>query len=741
MKTFDILKNSAVWGENQVDIYNSNLAFCYSANIKGRVRLNLTCSCIYRLTVNGKFIGYGPARTAHGYSKVDSYSIDLDGDVVIVVETVNYNVNSYYLIMQDAYFTASLEKDDKTIATSEDFICYDLTDRIKKVQRFSFQRPFMEAYAFSGEREKLYRGEKSVFPIISTVKVPCPILKERGLPLPKLNSLSATCIEVGKSKVNDARPVWTDRSITDISDILLGFKYSELVFYASDICSKFEFTKTATCSSDSVSISSNEYAVFDFSRNVSGFFSLKIKAKADTEIYLTFDEIDLKNNEHCNTDGVNVCFYRNNCCNVIYFNVKKGEYTLTAIEANTARFARVLSVGGDIECSLDMVLYQNDDMYKLKFNCADEKLNAIVKAAQNSLAQNSVDCLIDCPSRERAGWYNDSWFTVEGEKILSGNLLANHALLENVLLAPDLKGLPKGVFPMCYPSDHLDGNYCPTLICWTILDVIKHVKYTGDEQFFERFKPKMQLALDYLARFENEFGLLENLEGWVFIEWSKANDYIDGVHFPTNMLYYGTLYEYAIKTGDKALLDKAEKIKKTIIDLSFNGEFFEDHLVRKDGVAVKVNHVSEICQYFAFLFNIADRLTFNKLYDTIVNDLGVFRKPNVYPNVVPANLITGIYAREEVLFRAGEHALMLDEIKEIYYPMAVEFGTLCEGFEKGMEFSDNHGLTSCVANWIACAVSGFKSDRLGEYEFVPTKVDIKGEIEFPVLDKVVKYKK
>ena len=126
MNTFDILSKVAVWGENQVELLNSNLAFCYSANVNGKISIDITCSCLYRLTVNGKFIGYGPARTAHGYSKVDSYSLDLSGNTVIVVEAVNCNVNSYYHIKQDGYFTATICQDDKLLATSKDFTCYDV---------------------------------------------------------------------------------------------------------------------------------------------------------------------------------------------------------------------------------------------------------------------------------------------------------------------------------------------------------------------------------------------------------------------------------------------------------------------------------------------------------------------------------------------------------------------------------------------------------------------------------------
>jgi alpha-L-rhamnosidase len=71
------------------------------------------------------------------------------------------------------------------------------------------------------------------------------------------------------------------------------------------------------------------------------------------------------------------------------------------------------------------------------------------------------------------------------------------------------------------------------------------------------------ITSEFFEKSENEYGLLENLEGWVFVEWSKANDFTEGVNFPSNMLYSGAIASAGRLYGDKALLEKAEKIKKT----------------------------------------------------------------------------------------------------------------------------------------------------------------------------------
>ena len=71
---------------------------------------------------------------------------------------------------------------------------------------------------------------------------------------------------------------------------------------------------------------------------------------------------------------------------------------------------------------------------------------------------------------------------------------------------------------------------------------------------------------DYFQPFENRDGLLEKLEGWVFVEWSAANRFVQDVNYPSNMLYAGTL-SAAGRLDDKPdLVAKAEvnSCKKTV---------------------------------------------------------------------------------------------------------------------------------------------------------------------------------
>lgn len=116
----------------------------------------------------------------------------------------------------------------------------------------------------------------------------------------------------------------------------------------------------------------------------------------------------------------------------------------------------------------------------------------------------------------------------------------------------------------------------------------------------ERFKTKAFGLLKYFSRFENSDGLLENLESWVFVEWSRANDLTNGVNYPSNMLYSAMLSAISELYDLPELSKKAEKIRETVYYQSFDGKFFRDHAVRENGILKTKSDSTEVCQYYAF---------------------------------------------------------------------------------------------------------------------------------------------
>ena len=161
MNTF-FQKAVPIWARGRADEMNCELAF--RTVIAGAdAVLHLAASSVYRVWANGKFVCAGPARAAHGFYRVDE--IDLTpqlcaGQNTIVIEVTAFNVNSYDTLDQPGFLTAEiLQSHEVTAATGDgSFGVYDLHQRIRCVQRYSFQRAFAEAYRLRAGRQAFYLG-------------------------------------------------------------------------------------------------------------------------------------------------------------------------------------------------------------------------------------------------------------------------------------------------------------------------------------------------------------------------------------------------------------------------------------------------------------------------------------------------------------------------------------------------------------------------------------------------------
>ena len=73
--------------------------------------------------------------------------------------------------------------------------------------------------------------------------------------------------------------------------------------------------------------------------------------------------------------------------------------------------------------------------------------------------------------------------------------------------------------------------------------------------------------MEFFKKYENPDGLLENLDSWVFVEWSQANsrDFVRGVNYPSNMMYYKMLVSIDKIWHTQKLAQKSERLKKNIL--------------------------------------------------------------------------------------------------------------------------------------------------------------------------------
>jgi hypothetical protein len=292
----------------------------------------------------------------------------------------------------------------------------------------------------------------------------------------------------------------------------------------------------------------------------------------------------------------------------------------------------------------------------------------------------------------------DSYFTGRVAFDLSGNTLIETNFLENFLLPEKFDFIPEGMLPMCYPSDHPNANYIPNWAMWYVLELEEYFKRSGNYQMITASESKVMGLVNFFGKYENEDGLLENLEKWIFVEWSKANSFVLDVNYPTNMLYAKMLEVVSRLYLQPELYNKAQKIKEVIRKQSYDGTFFIDNAVRVNGKLVPQSaNRTETCQYYAFFLGTATETMYPELWNILVKDFGPKRaEMKLYEEIYPSNAFIGNYLRLEILSEGGKVKQLLNESIDKFLYMANLTGTLWENTHT--RASLNHGFASHIAH-------------------------------------------
>ena len=612
-------------------------------------RLEICAVDNYQIFFDGKFVSYGPERTAAGYSRKKVLSCK--GVSFLEIKVIAHGVHVYMCDYQLPFFGAELYMGDKLVKSSGDFSCRVDLLRDDKVCRYSCQRGFIEKQTLADAR----------YAELETYVVDAPVIlggigdtaSYQTVAFEKLGEKPFEGFDMVSNPWWEGQERWSvpEENYSVARDFLAPMEgYKEILFALNGV-------KT-------------------------GFVAVDVESGEEGDFYIVFDEIM--------NDG-KWDFRRSACNDLFVYQYEKGSHSHLSAEPYTMKYIKVLCKG-DVKVSPSMVLYENSCI-DYQVTESNEKLAAIIEAAKNTFAQNAVDLFTDCAGRERAGWLCDSYFTAKAERLFTGENKIEKNFLENFILA-ETEELPKGMLPMCYPSQHADNRFIPNWAMWFVVELKDYFVRTGDATLIQRAKDKVYGVVDYFKDFENRHGLLDNLDSWIFVEWSVANtkDYVKGVNFPSNMLYSAMLKCAGELYGDDTLLARAEHVKQQVLKYSFNGQLFVDNAETVDGEIVPyADHISETCQYYALFFHIMEDETF-----------GAFIKENFGPNrregfeyVGKSNAFIGNYLRLFWLLEQKEYDMVLNESVEYFYEMSKKTNTLWE--HDLPKASCNHGFASVIA--------------------------------------------
>ena len=660
-----------------------------------KATLYIAAATRYRACLNGKLLMAGPARAAHGYARVDEIELDLTNGGALRIDVAGYFIQSYDGVKHPSFLTAEVRVGETVLAaTAYDFSAFRNLSRVQKVMRFSLQRHFSEVYEGI---DRLERHEIELLP--EDIKyiprqAPKPCMDE----IEVRSILSEGTLAHGKECTRDP---WFIRRIPEHTE---GYSSAEIESAPfRDYCT-LGFTPDAGSARpfEPMEIGEMRYAAFDFGRVHTGFIQADIEVLEETTLYISHED-------YCPEPYIDTKRLFGQYVNMISYQLQPGTYQLEAFDILEMRYMQLNVMKGRIRVNragLRQFVYPAFENSGL--NSADEKLNEIYDAAVSTFRQNSLDIFMDCPCRERAGWLCDSYYTAQAEYVFTGDNRLERTFLDNFVDAGQLPGLPDGMIPMCYPAD-ITGTFIPQWAMWYVLE-LEQALVRCPQMDKMRYKPLCDRLLGFFARHLNADGMLENLPGWNFIEWSKCNEWTEGVNYPTNFLYSRFLKAVGSIYGDDALMGQCGAVRRETIRRSFDGKLFTENALRgEDGQLHNTGNTSETCQYYAIRFGEIDLDApgYAALKDAFIHIFGPdhSKYDSLRENIAPSNAFIGIYLRIECLLGMSRYDQVLEEIKAFFGNMAYLTGTLWEhdNVESG---SLNHGFASYAAAAIVQALNG-----------------------------------
>lgn len=644
--------------------------------------MNITCRSFYRLYINGQIAAHGPARTAHGYLRVDELDIApyiRKGVNHIAIEQISY-ADAYGGYSNDItlengimLFEIRSESGEVVSYSSKDTPCVLLASRHRKTERKSHCREATEIWDID-ENYDLWRTADTESPCFSSsyeIKEEYKLLPRRMLYPELKKETNAFLSEFGTFDMSgEYEPTFYEKPIMDTIN---GYKDHVLkdLMRIREHAGNTEVTFVP--GGVSLQVKENAFLSYDLAESFVGFTGFHVKTDSDIRIDVVTTELQ-------KTDGS--VMYEFNEGSRLY--IKKGEYSFAGFDAVLGRYIRLYITGNANVTITDvhMLTYSYPDKREGYFMCSDDNVNRLYMAARKTLILNTLDVFMDCPDRERGGWLCDSFWTARAAAIMLGDTSVEKAFIENFLLT-DPKKYHYAFFPSVYPGNEpgYPAHEISTWSFWLLAEICEYVKRTGDIDFVKEHKARIDSFIEGALSLRGESGLLEALP-IIFIDWSQANRYenIRPINTAANALFAFALREYGKMMNESSYIDIADKIssilKKAVLPVAKAIGKIPDSITYENGVFKDNGYYSEAAHFTSMW---SELLSEEKAIRNVVDKMGPAPKYRPHPDIGKSGLFIGHCIRTDMLAKLGEIDTMFDELCAIYYPQLKEGpGTLWE---------------------------------------------------------------
>ncbi len=461
-------------------------SFIYSG---GKVLLSLTADDYYKLYINGKLIGAGPAQAysfRYFYNTLDITQYLTEGENVLALHVfyIGTLTRAYQSgdMRQGAWFKAE-DGNGNTLFESDASAKILVSSAWKEKGLLGYETQFIED-VFAEEIPENWNG-------------------------------------IG---FDDSR--WESACIREDDDHVLNRQETPAV----DI---YE------AKPDSV-LRSSSCIKIDFGREVVG--TIRFSAKASGK-----QIIELRMGEELNDDGSVRCPMRCNCDYHIWWHLSGRESdTSDFFDYMCFRYAEIDDPDGVVDENSICVVARNYPMPEDAglFRCGDPLTNNIFDICRRAVMLGSQEQYQDCPSREKGQYSGDVTITAQSHLLLTGDKRLYQKMLYDFAASDFIcKGL-MAVAPGGLMQEIADYS------CQYPEQIITYLTLTGDYDTARDLMPVVDNLENYFDAYRNADGLIENVtDKWNLVDWPQnlRDDYDfpltkpigSGIHNVINAFYYG----------------------------------------------------------------------------------------------------------------------------------------------------------------------------------------------------------
>lgn len=271
-------KARAIWIKNKRNTKNLQVGFRCDFEVVENKKyiLRITGATLYRIFLNGKFVGYGPARAGHGYLRVDEIPLEVSKGInKLAIEVAGYKCSSFYTLPIKSFLCAEVLEDGVSIKyTSKDFKALSL-EKIRSMYsyRYSHQRAYGEVWNFDNSDiyTKWNVSDELEYENIIDFSIEDELIP-RELPFPVYNIVSATqIVEMGNitHKNFDIRNI---RYVSGVSNHEDGYLPDEITDKTiSELYGDFNVLSKELNMAKKSHIGKDEYVIYKLPFNNTGF--------------------------------------------------------------------------------------------------------------------------------------------------------------------------------------------------------------------------------------------------------------------------------------------------------------------------------------------------------------------------------------------------------------------------------------------------------------------------------------